>query len=290
MSQTPADAKRILFVLGMHRSGTSALTRVLSLCGATLPAGLVGADSSNPGGYWEPFMAIVLNEEILRRQGTAAFDPTLREEGFDADQKAASIAAIRDYMTTLPNAPLVVIKDPRITVLSELWFEAARKAGFDVAAVIAVRHPQEAVESCIRHVESLYKLSGVLPELGSAWWLKYNLLAERHTRGVPHVFVEYANLLDDWRREIKRISTALKIELDPRDERAVEEFLTPDFRHQRQCGPVTDPIGTDWNSTVYEAMRAAAADQPWDRSALDRVFEAYRVNERKPETPCTRET
>ncbi len=38
----------ILFVLGMGRSGTSALTRVLSLCGGTLPAKLVGANAGNP--------------------------------------------------------------------------------------------------------------------------------------------------------------------------------------------------------------------------------------------------
>ena len=110
-------------------------------------------------------------------------------------------------------------------------------------------------------------------------WLKYNLLAERHTRGLPRVFVEYANLLDDWRREIKRISAALAIDLNTRDEGAIEEFLTPDLRHQRYCGPVTEPFGTDWISAVYEVLRAAARDEPWDESALDRVFEAYRASE-----------
>jgi hypothetical protein len=32
-------------------------------------------------------------------------------------------------------------------------------------------------------------------------------------------------------------------------------------------------------SAVYEALRAAARDEPWDGSALDRVFEAYRASE-----------
>ena len=117
------------------------------------------------------------------------------------------------------------------------------------------------------------------PELSSALWLKYNLLAERHTRALPRVFVDYANLLDDWRREITRISAALAIDLNTRDEGAIEEFLTPDLRRQRHCGPVTDRFGTDWMSAVYEALRAAARDEPWDGSALDRVFEAYRASE-----------
>ena len=40
-AQTGTAARPVaLFVLGMARSGTSALTRVLSLCGGTLPAGM----------------------------------------------------------------------------------------------------------------------------------------------------------------------------------------------------------------------------------------------------------
>ena len=72
-----------LFVLGFGRSGTSALTRVLSLCGAALPAGLLGATAQNPRGCWEPRAAIHLNEAILRRHGSSAYDLTLRmqEEG-----------------------------------------------------------------------------------------------------------------------------------------------------------------------------------------------------------------
>jgi hypothetical protein len=275
-AQTGMAARPIaLFVLGVNRSGTSALTRVLSLCGAALPAGLVGAMPDNPLGHWEPRKAIVLNEAILRRHGSTVFDPTLRlqEEGaFDAQGKAACIAEIRAFLTTLPTAPLVVIKDPRITLLIGVWFEAARLAGFDIAVVIAVRHPQEVIASIAARISAS-------PELSSALWLKFNLLAETHTRGLPRVFVEYANLLNNWRREVKRISAALAIDLNIHDEGAIEEFLQPHLHRQRHRGPVTEPFGTDWISTVYETLRAAARDEPWDQSALDRVFEAYRSSE-----------
>jgi hypothetical protein len=264
-----------LFVMGMARSGTSALTRVLSLCGGTLPAILLGANRGNPLGHWEPRAALDLNEAILYRHGSNWFDPTLRlqEEGaFDAEEKATCIAEIGAFLTTLPAAPLVVIKEPRITALSGVWFEAARLAGFDIAAVIAVRHPQEVIAS-------LAARNRASPELSSALWLKYNLLAERHTRALPRVFVEYANLLDNWGREITRISAALAIDLNTRDEGAIEEFLKQDLRRQRHCGPVTELFGTDWISAVYEALRAAARDEPSDAAALDRVFEAYRASE-----------
>lgn len=266
----------VLFVLGMARSGTSAITRVLSLCGGALPSALAGANPANPRGYWEPRKAIILNERILHRNGSSRFDTTLRlqEEGaFDADEKAACIDEIRAFLTTLPPAPLVIIKDPRINLLSGMWFEAARLAGFDVATAIAVRHPTEVIASVAAQ-------AAASSEFSSALWLKFNLLAEADTRDVPRVFVGYTNLLEDWRREVKRISVALGVNLDTQDEVAIEEFLETDLRRQRYCGPVTEPFGTDWISVVYEALCAAARDESWDQAALDHVLEAYRISER----------
>ncbi len=272
----------ILFVLGFGRSGTSALTRVLSLCGAALPAGLLGATGENPRGYWEPRAAIHLNETILRRRGSSGYDLTMRmheEDAFDAEQDAADVAKIRKFLSTLPAAPLVVIKEPKLTAVSDIWFEAARLAGFDVVTAIAVRHPQEVVASLAKRADSQNYVRDS-PELTCAWWLKYTLLAERDTRGVPRVFVEYANLLGDWRREMKRISVALGIDLNASDEDSIDAFLTPSLRHHRQYGPLVEPFGTEWISTVYENLRAAARDEPWDESALDRVLEGYRASER----------
>jgi hypothetical protein len=272
----------LLFVIGLGRSGTSALARVLSLCGAVLPDGLLGATGSNPRGYWEPRAAVHLNEQILRRHNSSGYDPSLRlqEEGaFDAEEKAACIAKIRAYLTTLPAGPLVVIKEPKITAVSGMWFEAARRAGFDSAAVIAVRHPAEVTGSVEKRARRQYYVRSS-PELVSAWWLKYTLLAERATRDMPRVFVDYANLLEDWRREVKRMSTALAVDFDHCDEAAIDGFLTTDLRHHRNHGPVSEPFGTDWISVVHETLSAAARDEPWDQAALDRVYEAYRVSER----------
>lgn len=279
-----ASAERpvILFVMGFGRSGTSALARVLSHCGAVLPPGLLGATGSNPRGYFEPRQAIYLNESILRRHGRSGYDLKLRtgdDPSIGAGKDTESIAKLRAYLASLPKAPVVVIKEPKMTAISDMWFEAAREAGFDVASVIAVRHPGE----CIASVEKRARTQnyvGSSPELVSAWWLKYTLLAERDTRNVPRVFVEYPNLLEDWRREVKRISTALAIDLESQDDDAIERFLTPDLRHHRLTGAVAEPFGTDWIRTTYEAMSAAARDECWDEASLDRVFDEYRASER----------
>jgi hypothetical protein len=270
-----AERPVLLFVLGVARSGTSALARVLSLCGGALPSSLVGAMADNPRGHWEPREANLINERILRRNGSSGFDPTMRlqEAGaFDVEETAACIEEIQAFLAKLPSAPYVVIKDPRISLLSGLWFEAARLSGFDVKVVFAVRHPSEVIASVAAR-------SSVSSELSSALWLKVNLLAEADTRDVPRVFVEYANLLQDWRREMKRVSVALGVNLEAFDEVAIDKFLSPSLQHQTHSGPPTDLFGADWISVAYETLAAAACDQPWDQSVLDYVFEAYRTSE-----------
>ncbi|MCX2933896.1 sulfotransferase family protein [Mycobacterium sp. CVI_P3] len=271
-----------LFVLGNGRSGTSALARVLSLCGGTLPPGLLGATSENPRGFFEARAVIHLNQAILHDHDSSGYDMALdryQDGEFDARRNAIWVAKLRDYLRSLPPAPVLVIKEPKTTTVSDIWFEAARQAGFDVTAVVAVRHPEEVIASLAKRTNQQNYVEAS-PELICAWWLKYSLLAERNTRGVPRVFVEYTNLLEDWRRELERVSTALAIDLDAPNEEDVDEFLTPDLRHHQTCGPVTEPFGSDWIGTVYETLAAAAGDEPWDEAALDRVFEEYAVSER----------
>jgi hypothetical protein len=197
---------------------------------------------------------------------------------FSVERNAAWVAKVKDYFCGLPAAPLVVIKEPKTTTVSGIWFEGARQAGFDVAAVIAVRHPDEIIGSLAKRANQQNYVDSS-PELTCAWWLKYSLLAERDTRDVRRVFVEYANLLEDWRLEVKRIATALNVDLDVRDEAAVDKFLTPELRHHQTRGEVTEPFGTDWIRTVYETLATAARDEPWSPAELDRVYAAYGASE-----------
>lgn len=266
----------IVLVFGMGRSGSSALARVLSLCGCGLPAELVGATEANPLGHWEPHEALNLNETFLSAHGASWHDPTLRLQGevaIDPQLRATYVGKIKEFLRSLPSAPLLVIKEPRITALSEYWFEAVHEAGFSVGVVVPVRHPQEVAAS----LETRDRAS---PELSGALWLKYNLLAERQSRGVPRVFVDYLRLLTDWRTEISRISAALSVDLSRRDDGAIESFLRHDLRRQRHGGQVAEIFGQPWISRVYAALSAAARDEPADMGALDEVFDAYRACER----------
>ncbi len=58
-------------VLGMHRSGTSAVTQLLALAGASLPANVMPGDEHNQKGYFEPWKIAIFNDERLRAAGSA---------------------------------------------------------------------------------------------------------------------------------------------------------------------------------------------------------------------------
>jgi hypothetical protein len=246
---------QLIFVLGMGRSGTSAITRVLSLCGAALPEPLLYPNEGNPAGYWEPADGLKLNDAFLERHGSNWYDPRLalpEPTAIDSPEGRAFVDSIAAFLDRYVTEPLLVVKEPRITALTDFWFSAARRQGFSIAVVVAVRHPAEVAAS-------LAARDGVPIELANTLWLKYNGLAEMCTRDIPRVFVEYSNLLTDWTKEVDRIARALRIDLSPRKDREIDAFLSEDLRHTRAETDDRDPKRTEVER-VYAMLSVAARD------------------------------
>lgn len=97
------------------------------------------------------------------------------------------------------------------------------------------------------------------------------------------MFVDYANVRDDWRREVSRISAALGTDLSAQDDNAINGFLKPTLRRQRYRGPAADPFGADWVPAVYDTLCAAPQDEAWDAAVLDGG--AYQASERASGRP-----
>ena len=139
----PPRVKRAIFVLGMHRSGTSAMARVLALSGCALPVRLMPANSANPSGYWEPQDAADLDDAVLADLDSSwsdVFGPRHHRERVlpTAEHLASARSVLR---TNYPDQDLIVLKDPRASLLVDLWRSAAAAEGFEPYFVIMVRHP-----------------------------------------------------------------------------------------------------------------------------------------------------
>ena len=273
--------KVVIFILGVARSGTSALARVLSLCGCVLPEALKEANEGNPTGFWEPLEAAQFNDEFLLRHDTTYSDPTLRLQGellFTPQETQHYVAQIRAFLGRCPRGAPLLIKDMRITALFDFWLQAARSEEFRVKVIVPVRHPME-VAASLGDRAARARIPASL-ELRQAMWLKYNLLAELSSRQVPRVFTEYSSLLADWRHQVARISQALELELVTDLCAEVDAFLRPSLHRQKSPGAITEVFGYPWVSDTWSILTAAAQDRPLDAARLDEIFRTYRTCER----------
>jgi len=256
----------------MGRSGTSALTRVLALCGGTLPSNMIHPNSGNPTGYWEPEAALAINDEFLHGHASSWYDPTLRIQFGDVVADAARtayVAKIREFLLAQEQG-LLVIKDPRIPAVAPYWFEAARDSGFDVNCAIPIRHPEDVSRS-------LSNRENVSSQLSSLLWLKYNLLSESMSRQYPRIFVPYEGLLSDWRAQVRRISAALSIDPSPADEGAIDQFLDPSLDHGYAFRGKSEGADLPMMEIILSALTSASLDREFDVLDFESAMHGYRA-------------
>jgi len=267
------SARTAYLVLGMHRSGTSAVTQLLALAGADLPANVMPGDEHNQKGYFEPWKIAIFNDERLRAAGSAWDDPfAFPFHPLPAEEERGWLdRALALFDEEFPDAAWPLIKDPRATVLLPFWRTVLAERGVGARCVIPVRHPL-AVAGSLKRRDRFAEQKSVLV------WSAYMLAAEAYTRDLPRAFVGYDALLSDWRAEVARIEAAHGAPLPALTAAAgkeIDRFLTPELRHNAGDDRLA---GLGWAGEIAErvhgwfAARAAGVDP--DPSALDEAAAA----------------
>ena len=233
--------KAAILVVGMHRSGTSATTRILNLLGCELPRNLLGGGPTNPTGHWEPRDIVILNDEILASSGSAWDDWSAFDRAWYASPSAHRFrerahAALENEFA---DSRLFVLKDPRICRLLPFWVEAARAFGATPFIVSPIRSPSDVALS-------LEKRNGIDPSIGYLIWLRHVLDAERASHALKRAYLRYETLLLRPHAVSERLSAALGIlwpkHASPEGWMEIDEFLDPNLRHYRTGdAPLTAP-------------------------------------------------
>jgi hypothetical protein len=265
--------RKAIVVLGMHRSGTSALTRVLGLLGVQLPKNLMPANPANEAGYWESIDLHDVHEEILSSAGTSWDDILPFPEAWYTTEKAEQFqqkllwVLRKDFNAS----ELYVIKDPRISRFVPLWLHILREFRSVPHFIICVRHPLEVAAS-------LTERDGFAKAKALLLWLRYLLEVEKATRGQRRSFVSYDALLSDWRGVINKVSHDLGITWQkPGAEKRteIEAFLSSGLRHHSYSETDLNayPEAGQWVRNVYSAVKQAAQG---DVSRLARALDGVR--------------
>jgi len=265
--QRVSKPRNAILVLGMHRSGTSAMTRVLNLLGAELGRELLPSKEDNAAGFWENQAVVQANEYLLRALGLTWHDPVSLPPRW---KQQAMIRRFGDIIKQLLDdqfneAPLIALKDPRLSRFAPVWVEAIAAEGIIPKIVVVIRHPSEVTRS-------LKRRDGFSVPKSQLLWLLHTVESMATAEGFCHVYVHYDRLIADWRTEVMRVAGALDIAW-PHDVEDVasqiDAFIDPALRHHSVVANAPgnaphsfSPVISGKIAQIYNVCTAMAEDDP----------------------------
>ncbi len=271
-SSLPLAGSTAVLVLGMHRSGTSAVSGALHQLGVSLGRTVSPSGPSNPRGYFENTRVMLLHEELLASLGSSWDDPRPLPPRWWEEPPVATLAdQLRRILgEEFGGAPLWGVKDPRLCRLLPLWRPLLAELEVRVVAVLVLRHPAAVAASNAAR-------TAMAREQALELWLEHTLLAERETRTLPRTVVSYDHLLADWRKEMDAVARRLELSL-PFDAAQggaqVAGLLEKELRHFRA---ETQPRGAQpfqaWAERTWETFLAWHESGRLDTRALDELAE-----------------
>lgn len=269
-----SEQKTAILILGMHRSGTSALTRVLNLCGVDLGTRLMPpAQDNNDSGFWEHVDAVDAHERLLFQFGRSWSDARALPDGWlESDAAAAAAQRIAALVTgEFADSRLWAVKDPRLCRFVPLWIKVLGEAGVRTKLVYALRHPDEVIASLVRR-------DGLSAHENGLLLLTHFFEAALAGAGQPRCVTTYQSLLDDWRGCVERIARELELELDL-DSRAaeIEDFLDHGARNHHAQDDVAE-LRESLNGRIYALARRSRDSAEFWREAgeLGDYWDLYR--------------
>ncbi|ADN08331.1 sulfotransferase family protein [Sulfurimonas autotrophica] len=214
-----------ILVLGMHRSGTSALTGVLNMCDIYLGSELMAANHANEKGYFENNELFKVNEKLLFECNSSWDDIFYNEEKLENIKNIDELKKIIKKEFEYSN--IFAIKDPRLAFLFPVYKKALEELHIDIKVILPYRNPVEVANS-------LHTRDGISMEKGMLLWGYYFLLAEKQSRGYERVFVDFDNLINETTDTVKMIAKSLNIDLDEKylkNRQEIEKFLEAGLKH-----------------------------------------------------------
>ena len=252
-------SKQMLFILGMHRSGTSLLAGTCRLLGADMGDRLMQAQQDNVMGFWEHDDVVRIHDELLERLGytwddvRALPDKWWTYEVIRPQREALLEVLRRDFAA----AELPCIKDPRLCRLLPLWQELLQELGWEPRYLFMVRKPMEIAAS----LESRNKFPLAKSQLLT---LRYMLDAELASRGGSRAFLDYATVLQDWRPSLTGVWARLGLRW-PADDAALDaqarRFMHGELRHHSAGTAPPGELG-QLSEKVYQAFLNAERADP----------------------------
>lgn len=152
--------KKVLIIIGQHRSGTSLLSGSLKIMGGWLGENYeFESDKYNPKGYFENKWTDVFNNKVLNMLGSQWFYVKEQPEKWWLHSRFNNILSelkghILNDLSHLPNDKFYMIKDPRISLILPIYNMVFKELSIDVKYIFSDRCTEEIVNS-VSHRDKL---------------------------------------------------------------------------------------------------------------------------------------
>ena len=214
-----------ILVLGMHRSGTSALTGTLNMLDVYLGSELMKANIANEKGYFENNILYRINEKLLSQINSSWDDLFYDEEKLE---HLKEVEELKQAITSeFRYANIFAIKDPRLAFLFPVYKKVLEELDIDIKIILPYRNPIEVANS-------LNKRDSMSLEKGMLLWAYHFLLAEKFSREYDRVFIGFDELISDTSKVIDKISSKLSIDFNEKytqNKEQIDDFLEPSLKH-----------------------------------------------------------
>jgi len=272
---------RMIVVLGMHRSGTSALSGLLCQAGFDAPSDLMPADAVNPRGYWESSGLFALNDSFMEELGSRWDALAPLPQGWQYGEAAARWRGrvLRHLCQAYAGASAPVIKDPRLCILLSGLSPWLESGALRVEMLLTLRDPFEVARS-LEAAQNLPSSDGL------RLWLHYVLSAERMSRGWPRLMLHFDSLIHDPHQNLERCLALLAAEQNTAAfEPQANSFIDPELQHQHReeleremCNSTRALASTrELTLKVYALLQQVDLNASATASALDSLNATWRL-------------
>ena len=269
------ETKKLIVVIGMHRTGTSLITRGLQVMGVNLGDNLLPAMAEvNAKGFWEDADINAFNIEMLHAINSEwdCLTPITTTNIQQLEHQGYFLRAVELLRKKVAQVSVFGLKDPRIAKLLPFWGMVFDHCNYDVSYLLTIRHP-------LSVVKSLQKRDNLSAEKSYLLWFTHVITALTFSMRKQLSLVDYDFFMQHPSSELERLARGLGLSVNHQElQFFLDQFVDNNLRHTHYAldDLVLDAACPFPVQDVYShLLKIASGETVFDISVLDNLIQQW---------------